>query len=596
MKQVIFFFSFIISFASNGQVEESVDVITQRHAASLSFKTTAIDDTILLPVIDEFTSQSTYPNPEIWVDNFVLINSTHSENPLSIGVATFDGLNENGFPYHPTNNSSDTLADVLTSKYFDLRGENNVFLSFHYQGGGLGEAPGPDDSLVVEFWTPADSTWEQVWTKKGSKMSIFKPAIIAVDSSKWLQNGFRFRFGAYGARNGAFDVWNIDYFYFSDNRNPGDSIAKDPAFIEQLPSITKTYSSVPWFHFNNNLLKDTVVTKYRRNGPTPSPPWSLTKDKFTLVRNGIVEETSAGFVNSNDPHNVDLDNPMFINTFNPPPATEAFSLGMACVLPGTKVEPFTANDTLIGRQEFKNYYAFDDGTAERAYGVKSNTFGPRMAIRLQAEQPDSLKGVYFRFVHGGIDASQYTFKICIWESNNGEPGNLIYQSDSNYTPDYGYYHNSFIPYQLDTSAIYLNGPVYIGYRQNTNDETDIIHVGLDINTPKATPVFYGDLFFWYESQAQGTVMLRPYFKYQPFDLGFAENEGASIKIYPNPVDDILYVESESALEYWISDISGRAVQHGKTDGSINLADLNAGLYIITFEDKGQTFLEKIIVQ
>ena len=104
----------------------------------------------------------------------MLINSTHSKNALSIGVATFDGLNENGFPYDPTNNSSDTLADVLTSKYFDLRGENNVFLSFYYQGGGLGEAPSLDDSLVVEFWATADSTWEQVWVTKGTKMEIFK--------------------------------------------------------------------------------------------------------------------------------------------------------------------------------------------------------------------------------------------------------------------------------------------------------------------------------------------------------------------------------------------------------------------------------------
>ena len=591
MKQIIFFFSFLITLTAIGQVEETVDVLTQRHSPSASLKTTATDDTIQLPVIDEFTSQSTYPNSEIWVDDYVFINSTQAQNPLSIGVATFDGLNENGFPYDPKDKSSDTLADVLTSKYFDLRSENNVFLSFYYQAGGLGEAPNADDSLVVEFWTVADSTWEQVWVRKGSTRRNFRPAIIAVDSIKWLQNGFQFRFGAYGARNGAFDIWNLDYFYFSDNRNAGDSIVKDPAFVRQLPNFTKKYSSMPWFHFNNNLLKDTITTTYRRNGPTPSPPWSLTKNKFTLVRNGNVELTSAGFVNSTDQHNVDLENPMFINAFNPAPPTDSFSLGMASVLPGTKVEPFTANDTLIGRQTFKNYYAFDDGTAERAYGIK-NSFGARMAIRLQAEKPDSLKGVYFRFAHAGVDATDYTFKICIWESTNGEPGNLIYQTDSNYVADYGYYHNSFIPFQLDTSAIYINGPVFIGIRQNTDQP---IYVGLDLNTPKATPVYYGDLFFWYESLAAGTVMIRPYFNHQPYDLGFVENESASLKIYPNPVDDILYVETDNEVKYWITDLSGRTIQHGKTDGSINLESLTNGLYIATFETDGQLFSEKIIV-
>lgn len=591
MRQAIFFFFILGVISGYSQVEETVDVITKRHTPNFSLKTTATDDTILLPVIDEFTQLSTYPDESIWVDDYVLINSTHALNPLSIGVATFDGLNEAGFPYDENDNSSDTFADVLTSKYFDLRGENNVFLSFYYQGGGLGEPPGPDDSLVVEFLAPSDTAWEQVWSRKGSNMERFKSALIAVDSAKWLVNGFKFRFGAYGARNGAFDVWNIDYFYFSDNRNASDSIVQDPAFVQQLPSITRQYSSVPWFHFNNSLLKDTVRTTYRRNGPTPSPPWSLTKDKFTLVRNGSVELSSAGFVNSTDQHNVDLENPMFIDGFNPLPPTDSFSLGMACVLPGTKVEPFTANDTLVGRQQFRNYYAFDDGTAERAYGVR-NSFGSRMAMRLQPEQPDTLKGVYIRFAHAGVDATQYTFKLCIWDSDNGEPGNLIYQSDSNYVPDYGYYHNSYMPFVLDTS-IYINGPVYIGIRQNTDQP---MHVGLDLNTPKGTSVFYGDLFFWYESLVDGTIMMRPYFKYQPLDLGTEELNSFAVNVYPNPAEDVLFVETSKALNYWLTDITGRLIKQGTTKGQIQVQTLNAGLYILTFEEKGRTHSQKIILR
>ncbi|MCT4624605.1 MAG: T9SS type A sorting domain-containing protein [Schleiferiaceae bacterium] len=593
-----FFGAFLLSawcIVTQAQVIEEVVGMTQRVLPQPQFKTAAIDDTINLPMIDEFTQKSPFPKSAYWVDQKAFINNTHGQNPLSTGFATLDGLNESGFPYDITDNGSDTLADVLTSRYFDLTGENNVYLSFFYQGGGLGEDPAADDSLIVDFWSPIDSAWETVWVKEGSAMTVFKPAIIAVDNPKWLTNGFRFRFGAYGAKNGAFDIWNIDYVYFADNRNVGDTILSDPAFTRQLPTfLRKNYRSVPWFHFNNNLLQDSLVTIYRRNGPTPNPPWSLTKNKHVLYYNGNAEPLSPGFVNSTDPHNVNLQNPMLIDGFNPAPPSDSFNISIDCILPGTKVEPFTANDTLSHFQTFRNYYAFDDGTAERAYGVK-NAFGARIAMQIHPEKTDTLKGVYFRFAHAGDDATQYTFKIGIWENNAGVPGNEIYVTDSNYVPDYGYYHNSFMPFSLDTSGIFINGSVFIGIKQNTDQA---IHIGLDINTtPKATPVFYGDFFNWYESLAPGTIMVRPYFKYQPLNLSSDEHSlSLAPKVYPNPANDVLFIASESTFEYSLFDLTGRLAQNGIAKESIDIQSLDAGMYILLLADGHEQFTQKIIVR
>jgi hypothetical protein len=592
MKHINSIFFFLFSLSLYAQVEESVETITQKNLPQSHWKTSALGDTILLPIIDEFTQKSFEPKQKYWVDNKVYINSTHAKNPLSTGVATFDGLDEAGFPYHPTNNKSDTLADVLTSKYLDLSGDVNVFLSFYYQSGGLGEAPGPNDSLVVEFWAPGDTVWEQVWVKKGKQMNQLEPTIIAIDSSKWLGNGFRFRFGAYGALNGAFDVWNIDYVLMAANRNASDSIVQDPAFAEPLPFFIKGFSNVPWFHFKNSILQDSLNTVYRRNGPTPSPPWSLTKNKHVLLMNGNIEQNSPGFVNSTDPHNVDLSNPMIIDNFNPALPTDSFNLELVGVLPGTKVQPFTANDTITGIQTFKNYYAFDDGSAERAYGVK-NGFGTRMAIELNPLQPDTLKGVYFRFAHAGEDATNYTFKIAIWENNSGIPGNLIYMSDSSYVPDYGYYHNSFIPYPLDTS-IFINGSVFIGIRQNTEEA---IYVGLDVNTPKTNNLHYGSSFVWYQSLVNATVMIRPYFKYQPHDISLLENQGLNAPIiFPNPATDILHIKTEKTVTFFITDLMGRNILNGNSEREIDISELESGIYIVTVLNGSEIYSEKIIVK
>ena len=417
MKDFSLLIGLLLSLMMNGQVSE---VITPLRANPLPerFFPEAAGDTINLPIVDDFSYSTSYPSQKFWMDSKVLVNSTHSRNPLSVGVATFDGLNEEGYPYHPSDNSSDTIADVLTSKYINLTNLNNVYLSFYYQPGGWGEEPEPEDSLVVQFWSPVDSTWEQVWGVEGFNSNNFSAAIIAVDSSKWLQNGFQFRFAAYGARNGSFDVWNIDYVYMEHSRTGNDSIIQDPTFSKPLPGFIRGYEEIPWFHFDVNQQKDTLNTAYRRNGPTPSPPWTLTKNKFTLFKNGAVDLTGNGFLNSNDPHNVDLINPLNIENYDPGAILDSFSLRVTAILPGDKVNPFTTNDTLKGRQAFYNHYAYDDGTAERAYGVE-NIFGARMAFRFNPLQPDTMKGLFFRFAHGGVDGRNYTFKIGVWQDNAG---------------------------------------------------------------------------------------------------------------------------------------------------------------------------------
>jgi hypothetical protein len=72
--------------------------------------TLKFDTTISVAYIQELNMKGI-----LWTDNYVYINSHFPYLPIGKGVATFDGLNENGRPYQPDIPNAEGLADHLTS-------------------------------------------------------------------------------------------------------------------------------------------------------------------------------------------------------------------------------------------------------------------------------------------------------------------------------------------------------------------------------------------------------------------------------------------------------------------------------------------------
>ena len=113
-------------------------------------KTTALS----LPFFEDFTNYETFPNPLKWKDALVYINNTFPINPISRGVATFDGLNAYGLPYDSVNKYASIYADSLCSQQIDLStyiANDSIYLSFYYQPGGYGFEPDLNDSLMLFF-------------------------------------------------------------------------------------------------------------------------------------------------------------------------------------------------------------------------------------------------------------------------------------------------------------------------------------------------------------------------------------------------------------------------------------------------------------
>ena len=70
----------------------------------------------------------------------------------------------------------------------------------------------------------------------------------------------------------------------------------------------------------------------------------------------------------------------------------------------------------------------------------------------------------------------------------------------------------------------------------------------------------------------------------------------SFNIYPNPVKDILYVETDNVITLTFMDITGKIVMRDKiaVDKQINLKDLKAGMYFLKIESEGISQTKRII--
>ncbi len=594
LKQTRFvsLFFLLLPAALFAQVEDVLPLVKMPVQPTFQLKAAAMGDTISLPINDDFSDRSTIPNQTIWADNYVFVNSTIPTNLYSMGAATFDGTDEFGFPYNLKNNLSDTLADVLTSRYIKFASPpTNLFLSFFYQAGGLGELPEVTDSLVVEYWSPVDSAWEKAWSVGGGSVATpFKAVAIPVTQAKHLQNGFRFRFGAYGALNGAFDVWNIDYVELDVNRNAADTIIKEPAFVQPHPQLLKNYTHIPWFHYSDASVKDSLTFTYRRNGPPPPGGWALNLGKFRFKKDGVlVKDRLTVPVITNLIHNTNVTFKVPLQPVVTGTPTDEFTLNMKTWFDGT-AEGLRSNDTVEIDVECENFYAIDDGSAERAYGIL-NQINARIAFQFQPLTPDTLKGLFINFAHAGTDATLNRFRIAIWRDVNGEPGLPIYISDSTYKPVYPFYHNGFMPFELDT-AIFIPGSVFIGLVQS---KVEGMHVGFDLNNTTSKK-YYGGGFLWLESLFPGTLMIRPYFNYTPKDFGFAENNLNVPAVYPNPATQHIFIDqSHAAKTEWILINSlGQKVDAGSA-AQIDVANLPRGMYVLQLMWEKNYHAHKIIL-
>ncbi|MBK7342400.1 MAG: hypothetical protein IPJ06_04350 [Saprospiraceae bacterium] len=213
-----------------------------------------VGDTLGIPFFDDFSYPGPWPDPTKWLDDKAFVNDRMAYQPISIGVATLDGVDERGKPY-PVDS---TYRDYLTSAYFDLSGyseADNILFSFWAQPKGLGFRPETKDSLIVEFkdihgvWQVAEQITGYLAFVPSDSLAPFVYRAYGIGDAEYLYDGFQFRFRNRSDLTGALDLWHIDYVRLGKNLTKENI---DIAFTTRPNTLLTKYSAMPWRHFLND--------------------------------------------------------------------------------------------------------------------------------------------------------------------------------------------------------------------------------------------------------------------------------------------------------------------------------------------------------
>lgn len=570
-------------------------------------------DTLELPFLDDFSSTEVEPDQSKWSDNFAFINNKYPVFPITAGVATLDAYNFDGSHY-PNAGSNPYIGDYLSSQSLNLElsPADSVYLSFFYQAKGLGEEPDPQDSLCLEFYSVELNNWTKVWSIPGEGLHHFKLVMIPVTDPGFLKKGFRFRFyniasqtqdNDYNDLKSNVDHWHLDYIYLNKNRHLADTVFRDVAFVSPVTSILKDYETVPWKHLEKalNTQRKTYINTLIRNND------NITRN---VTRSLVIKDLATSNTYSPTPTSNDIvagDSVLHLYAYDYP---FDFSTGDSAkflirAIIQTDVFDYKANDTLNYIQNFKNYYASDDGSSEAGYGIRGDNTSSgsgSVAVKFESFEPDSLRAVdfYFNRVLNDLNLNNY-FYLKVWSDNNGQPGDLLY-SQIGLKPEYGNGLNQFVRYSLD-SVIAVNGIFYLGYSKT---KEEMLNIGFDLNRNNSVKNFYNLGTGWLNSVLPGSIMLRPIISKTPLKTTAPDIEIKLEKIipYPNPVDNYLHINnienSQEEYSLHIIDLTGRTILETSyyANDEIYTGAIKDGLYILVLNNRltGKKNICKFIIK
>ena len=573
----------------NGGIPEENQVLSRDEAV------------VTLPFFDDFTKHGLYPDESKWQRGNVFANSSFPKMPVNYRSATLDVIDRYGKVYS-RGSSNPFIGDTLISVRIRLDSLDNqaltpadsLYFSFYYQPGGFGDTPERDDSLVLKFGYNANDSivWRHVWSTEGFESEDFTKVMIPITDTCFFKDEFYVMFYNYGTLpttmypndRSNMDQWNIDFVYLDKNRSITNDTYPLVSFTNTSPTFLKRYRSMPYKHYKDNPINeiDNIFNMYLTNMDVNThevryycevednnSDWSYiyTSNPFIInqYQNEGVMKDSVVMGDFIYPYNMSVDTTSFTIRHYVEVVDEH----------GNEV----AGDSIIARQGFYNYFAYDDGTPEMGYGlVPADTY---FAAQFKVTQLDTLSGVQMLFNRTFNDANFNFFDIVVWRDNNGKPGQVIYTLE-NQRPKWD--DNTFYGFSnyLFTEVVKVNTTFYVGIRQRYNKS---INIGFDSSKDNHQYCFYDAGDGWKNTSFSGSFMIRPVMGSNPYFIGIGENQEAAGKIalYPNPASNVVRIEGvddEMADEVVIYDLAGRAVKKYQYCNELNINDLQNGIYLL----------------
>ncbi len=593
----------------------------------------SVDGILYGDTIDTINVYLPQTNNSLWIDNFAYRNVSMGIDPPTYGVVTFDGTDEFGKAYAPGGTATYGIADYLTSKPIDLFGytpASNIYFSFFSQPKGYGYRPDDQDSLTVEFYSPTTNKWYHQWSNIGDTLidpdtcRAFLQTVLPVDDTLFLKNGFQFRFKNWGNLSGNLDHWNIDYVRLDAGRNPNDTLIQDVAFVHLPPTILQKYTAMPYNQFDKN-----VDLKPKWNNDLSN----LFNANKTITYGFDFKDAGTGTLLNQWPTNYlpppdvsDIITPYVPNGYSTFPGWSEpdFNYGFPSL--GPPAYPFTdtakftithyfncattdvnnENDSIILKQDFINYYSYDDGTAEQSMWLGTPGY---MTVKFKNNYADTLRALQFYFSPVKEDVTSRFITLQVYTGSMPSP-TLLYQTsrqvgvlDADPNGHVNEINNGFTTYLFTDTIIALPASdFFVGWYQSS---TFKLNVGFDKNLDNKSKTYYRTSGTWDTLSVPGTVMIRPIvgkplFKSQ---IGIEEYwTDESITLYPNPSSEVIYFSTTDNVEVSgirIVDIAGKLV-YNSTNTNSNQVDLSSfapGLYFMQFisDETPQPVTKKFII-
>ena len=579
-------------------------------------------DSLSLPFFDDFFTSRIYPDSSKWLNNQVYVNNGFGKYPPTYNVATFDALASDGFPYNNTiNKDYSSPGDSLISQPINLLKNpisipytvaDSIMLSFYYQPNGNGYHLNKEDSLFVYF-KAKNGLWFKVWGVAGQANSEdFKHVILPITDVNYLHGNFQFMFTTYTRQVANANHWNIDYVLLDEDRKKNEDFYYDYAIQSVPASLLKNYASMPYSHFIVNQASQMEDKVYFRISSVYNIGLNIettARDSFNGVEIYYKNETAANNLLpfSSKERFLDIYNIPSLSGTSPLIINRSVSIKEG----GTLENENKVNDKLLSSQVFDDYYAYDDGTAERGFGFDQNinptNIEGQIAYGFDITKKDTLYAISTFFNQAVFDVSSRRFKYRIWKSlegvNNASSDELIYESELE-NPVYSTQNGkrTFHNHYLDTTLVIEPGRYYIGWWQQ---EMYNLNVGWDMNNgnirdpEKPNPnLYYKAIGNWSNQDLpNGTLMMRPH-------VGTRKDLNASIytpriedkiSLYPNPASSTVHLGKEYKTAQLIS-MNGQIIwQDAKVD-TIDVSGISSGIYYVKLlNEKGEQFTAKLVI-
>ena len=582
--------------------------------------------TLDLPFCDDFSGvRGPRPDRSRWLEDDVYVNDALAVNAPSVGVASFDGLDEGGLPYGEGFGN----LDQLTTTFIDLTtAAGTVYVKFYLQLGGLGQAPERSDQFIVEG-RDRDGEWVELIAVDGSRSSTpstdFDFYALPLADARFVHEEFQVRFRMTGNLAGGFDNWNLDYVRVEE----GDALATAPDIALTLPprALLTPYSAVPYSQFVGNedaLLTPEVQVGLYNHFATSN---NVTDSRVVVedaLGGTLLEAPLLGASQLNLPPG----STVATNTIAPAPFGDFVTAARAASREQLRrldvryeldidddqssLPCVQTNDTARSVTVIDDYFAYDDGTAESA--LLPGGAGEELTVRYTASVQDTLRGIRMAFPRlGPLDADGQFINLRVYIGQlDDEPEYeeilvrpyfpAAVQDTLNALTTFGLFDALGDP----TTLIIPAGDFYVGWQQ-VSDAGSPVPVGLDLAYDNADAIFTEFGRGWQAipevlPQLRGSLMVHPVFSDEelqnssPAPAAFAK----TLRVFPNPTGGDLTLDLEgvdlgAGARYTLRDAAGRVVQAGTAVRALSL-DVARGLYTLTVTtDAGERLRARVSV-